>query len=87
MAVSGPNGYTDISSSIQPVGTTEFEGSDSYTATTDLVSDGMAGDVYKCNATSVESVIGSITVEGNIVDQWFICLQPVPLYSCCCSNS
>ena len=45
------------------------------------------GDVYKCNATSVESVIGSITVEGNIVDQWFICLQPVYLYSCYRSNS
>ena len=56
MAVSGPNGYySDLSSDIEPVGTPRFLGSDSYTATTAVILDGMAGHVYQCNATSVAS--------------------------------
>ena len=66
MDVSGPNGYSsDISSNIQPVGTRMYLGSDSYTATTEVISDGMAGDVYQCNVTSVESNTGSVTLRGN----------------------
>ena len=65
MDVSGPNGYSsDISSNIQPVGTRMYLGSDSYTATTEVISDGMAGDVYQCNVTSVDSRTGSVTVTG-----------------------
>ena len=65
MDVSGPNGNTDISSNIQPVGTRMYLGSDSYTATTEVISDGMAGDVYQCNVTSVASRTGSVTLRGN----------------------
>ena len=43
MDVSGPNGYSsDISSNIHPVGTRMYLGSDSYTATTEVTSNGMA---------------------------------------------
>ena len=66
MDVSGPNGYSsDISSNIQPVGTRMYLGSDSYTATTEVISDGMAGGVYQCNVTSVASRTGSVTLRGN----------------------
>ena len=65
MDVSGPNENTDISSNIQPVGTRMYLGSDSYTATTEVISDGMAGDVYQCNVTSVASRTGSVTLRGN----------------------
>ena len=67
MDVSGPNGYSsDISSNIELVGTRNFRGSDSYTATTEVISDGMAGDVYQCNVTSVASRTGSVTLCGNL---------------------
>ena len=66
MDVSGPNGYSsDISSNIQPVGTPRFLGSDSYTATTEIMHSGRHGDVYQCNATSVKSKTGNVTVEGS----------------------
>ena len=65
MDVSGPNENTDISSNIQPVGTRMYLGSDSYTATTEVPFDGMAGDVYQCNVTSVTSRTGSVTLRGN----------------------
>ena len=73
MDVSGPNGYSsDISSDIQPVGTRMYLGSDSYTATTEVMSNGMAGDVYQCNVTSVASRTGSVTVEGKSLFVGFI---------------
>ena len=65
MDVSGPNGYSsDITSNIQPVGTRMYLGSDSYTATTEVISNGMAGDVYQCNVASVASRTGNVTLQG-----------------------
>ena len=67
MTVSGPNGYsTDISSRIQPVGTRQWLGSDSYTATTDIISGGRgrAGEEYVCTVTSSTSNTGHTTVRG-----------------------
>ena len=73
MDVSGPNGYSsDISSNIQPVGARMYLGSDSYTTTTEVISNGMAGDVYQCNVTSVASRTGSVTVEGKSLFVGFI---------------
>ena len=64
MDVSGPNGYSsDTSSNIESVNTRMYLGSDSYTATTEVISDGMAGE-YQCNVTSVTSRTGSVTVQG-----------------------
>ena len=66
MDVSGSNGYKrNISSNIQPVGTRRYLGSDSYTSTTEDISNGMAGVVYQCNVTSVASRTGSVTLRGN----------------------
>ena len=65
MAVSGPNGYdSDISSYIQPVGSRSYRGGDNYTATTDSISSGSDGDVYRCRVTSVASRTGIVTVRG-----------------------
>ena len=69
MVVSGPNGYSsDISNNIQPTGTSRFLGSDSYTASTEVIPDGMAGYTYQCNATGAESSSGSVTVQSKAVD-------------------
>ena len=71
--VSGPNGYSsDTSSNIEPVSTRMYLGSDSYTATTEVISNGMAGDVYQCNVTSVASRTGSVTVQGKSLFVSFI---------------
>ena len=64
--VSGPNGYTsDITGDMQSLGTLKFLGSDSYTARTELTSDGTSGDVYQCRITNVRTFFRSITLEGN----------------------
>ena len=64
MAVSGTNGYnSDISTNIRPVGTRMFQGNDSYTTVTEVISGGMSGDVYQCNVTGAESNTSSVTVE------------------------
>ena len=69
MDVSGPNGYSsDLSSNIQPVSTPTYRGRDSYTSATDIILDGMAGDVYQCNVTSFASKTDSITVKGKAGD-------------------
>ena len=67
VAVSGPNGYySNISSSIQPVGTRMYMGADNYTAWTDVISSGSDGDVYQCSVTSVgDPVTGTVTLRGN----------------------
>ena len=86
MEISGPNGYSsDISSNIQPVGTPRFLGSDSYTATTEVIHSGRHGDVYQCNATSVKSKTGSVTVEGSkfFIHQY---INHQCFCSCCFSN-
>ena len=73
MDVSGPNGYSsDISSNIEPAGTRMYLGSDSYTATTEVISNGMAGDVYQCNVTSVASRAASATLRGKSLFVSFI---------------
>ena len=82
MDVSGPNGNTDISSNIQPVGTRRYLGSDSYTATTEDTFDGMAGDEYQCNVTSVASRTGSVIVEGNAIDTCNVICCYQFLHSC-----
>ena len=41
MAISGPNGYySNISNSIQPVGTRMYQGADRYTGNTEIISSG-----------------------------------------------
>ena len=68
MAVSGPNDYySNISSSdIQPVGTRMYQGADSYTGSTDVISSGSDGDMYQCSVTSVgDPVTGTVTLRGN----------------------
>ena len=85
MDVSGPNGYSsDISNNIEPVGTRMYLGSDSYTAATEFISDGMAGDVYQCNVTSVVSRTGNVTVKGKSLFVSFI--SWILLFFSCCSN-
>ena len=65
MTLSGPDGYSaDISSRIQPDGSRSYLGSDTYTATTDVISDGRDGDVYQCNVNSSRSLTHNITVRG-----------------------
>ena len=67
MAVSGPNGYySNISSSIQAVGTSMYLGADSYTGRTDVISSGSDGDMYQCSVTSVgDPVTDTVTLRGN----------------------
>ena len=65
MAVSGPQHNSDISSSdIQPVGTRMYQGADSYTGSTDIITSGSNGDMYQCNVTSFESNVNSVTLRG-----------------------
>ena len=67
MAVSGPiDYYSNISSSVQPVGTSMYLGADSYTGSTDVISSGSDGDVYQCSVTSVgDPVTGTVNLRGN----------------------
>ena len=68
MAVSGPNGYnSDVSSSdIRPVGTRIYQGADSYTGRTDVISSGSDGDMYQCSVTSFGNpVTGTVTLRGS----------------------
>ena len=67
MAVSGPQYNSVISSSnIQPDGTRVYQGADSYTGSTDVISSGSDGDVYQCSGTSVgDPVTGTVTLRGN----------------------
>ena len=80
MAVSGPNGYYDISTNIQPIGTPRFLRNDRYTARTEVISSGTVGDVFQCNVTSVDSMTAIVTVEGNGPRHYLFLLQlPVSL--------
>ena len=65
MAVSGPNGYSSHLYNIEPVGIGNFQGSDNYTATTEVILNGRDGDVYQCNATGISSRTSVATVRGN----------------------
>ena len=67
MAVSGPNDYySNISSSIQAVGTSMYLGADSYTSSTDIISSSGDGVMYQCSGTSVgDPVTGTVTLRGN----------------------
>ena len=67
MAISGPNDYnSNISRSIQAVGTRMYQGADSYNGRTDVISSGSDGDVYQCSVTSVgDPVTGTVTLIGN----------------------
>ncbi|CAI8008398.1 Fibronectin (Fragments) [Geodia barretti] len=62
MTVSGPNGYNYDLRNIEPLGTRRYLGGDSYTATTEVMSNGKDGDAYKCNVTSFSSNISTVTV-------------------------
>ena len=68
MAISGPNGYySNISSSnIEAVGTRMYQGADSYTGRTNVISTGSDGGMYQCSVTSVgDPVTGTVTLRGN----------------------
>ena len=64
MAVSGPNGYSSDLHDIEPVGIGNFQGSDNYTATTEVILNGRDGDVYQCNATGISSRTNVATLRG-----------------------
>jgi hypothetical protein len=79
MAVSGTSGYnSDISTNIRPVGTRRFQGDDSYTAVTEVISGGMSGDVYQCNVTGAESNTSSVTVEDAVAPNITLLEQTAP---------
>ena len=69
MTVSGPNGYNYDLRNIEPLGTRRYLGGDSYTATTEVISNGKDGDAYKCNVTSFSSNISTVTVRGKDMTQ------------------
>ena len=78
MAVTGPQHNSVISSSnIQPVGTRMYQGADSYTGSTDIISSGSDGDMYQCNVTNFASNFSSVTLIGN--DLSHVCVDFVPL--------
>ena len=66
MTVSGPDTYTsDLTNNIQPMGTLEYIGNDSYTATTsDIITGGNDGDIYECTVTSSTSETDSVVLRG-----------------------
>ena len=66
MTVSGPDGYSsDLTNNIQPVGTQNWIGSDSYTATTsDIITGGNDGDIYECTVTGLTSETDSVVLRG-----------------------
>ena len=58
MTLSGPDGYSaDISSRIQPNDDRRYLGSDMYTATTHVISDGRDGDMYWCSVTLIHKLL------------------------------
>ena len=64
MAVSGPNGYYDITDDIEPMSIPQFLSNDRYTARTGVISRGTVEDVFQCNVTSFASNTGSVTLRG-----------------------
>ena len=66
MTVTGPDGYSsDLTNNIQPMGTLEYIGSDTYTATTsDIITGGNDGDMYQCTVTGLTSNTDSVELRG-----------------------
>ena len=66
MAITGPQYNSDISN-MQPVGTRMYQGADSYTGSTDVISGGSNGDMYQCNVTNFASNFSSVTLRGKCI--------------------
>ena len=65
MNVTGPNiDNIDLTDNIQPVGTLEYTGNDSYTATTSDITGGNDGDMYECTVTGLTSETDSVVLRG-----------------------
>ena len=65
MSVTGPDGYSsDLTDNIQPMGTPEYIGDDSYTATTSDITEGNDGDMYECTVTGLTSETDSVVLRG-----------------------
>ena len=66
MSVTGPNiDNIDLTDNIQPMGTLEYIGNDSYTATTsDIITGGNDGDMYECTVTGLTSETDSVVLRG-----------------------
>ena len=65
MSVTGPNiDNIDLTNNIQPMGTLEYIGDDSYTATTSDITGGNDGDMYECTVTGLTSETGSVVLRG-----------------------
>ena len=66
MSVVGPdNYYADLRGSIEPVGSPQWRGNDTYKASTAVISGGRNGDVYQCTASNdVSSRIHSVELKG-----------------------
>ena len=66
MSVTGPDGSNiDLTNNIQPMGTPQYIGDDSYTATTsDIITGGNDGDMYECTVTGLTSETDSVVLRG-----------------------
>ena len=63
MAITGPQYNSDISN-MQPVGTRMYQGADSYTGSTEIISSGSNGDMYQYNVTNFASNFSTATLIG-----------------------
>ena len=63
MAITGPQYNSDISN-MQPIGTRMYQGADSYTGSTEIISSGSNGDMYQCNVTNFASNFSTATLIG-----------------------
>ena len=66
MTVTGPGGYnSDLTNNIQPVTTTARRGNDTYSATTsDIITGGSNGDMYRCIVEGSTSNTDSAQLRG-----------------------
>ena len=67
MSVTGPGGFSEDLGNIQAVGTPQRMGSDSFSSSTDITSEGSDGQVYECTASNGVSSdpTGSVGLRGD----------------------
>ena len=64
MSVTDPDGSNPDLDNIQPMGTLEYIGDDSYTATTSDITGRNDGDMYECTVTGSTSETDSVELRG-----------------------
>ena len=65
LIVTGSDGYFSTVMR-EPVGNLSWRGNDTYSATTDNISTGNDGDMYKCTSNNVNDISGSVILRGKI---------------------